>query len=162
MIALNVYDHTNYNFIINLHNLQKSISMDSTFLPHANSLLIDFTGAIVSNDDYFTVSNLNTNPPGYTIWFKNDDGAAYEPKKVTHSGTRGFIFHYLDLMTPRPFDRERLRVSFLLPKFTGFEIFEISQVHTVLLLRVRDDCTPIVLEHNTPLCHVTWDLPSAE
>jgi hypothetical protein len=110
--------------------------MDTTFLPHANSLLIDYFHAVLEADDYYTVSNLNAHPPGYTIVLREvRDG--YTPKIVTESGSKGFILHYQDFMTPRPFDREHLKVTFLLPEFTGFEIFEISPVHTVLVVRVN-------------------------
>ena len=110
--------------------------MDNTFLPHANSLLIDYCNAILYKEDFYLVSNLNANPPGYTIVLREfEDG--YTPKRVTESGSMGFILHYQDFMTPRPFDREHLKVTFLLPDFTGFEIFEISPVHTVLVVRVN-------------------------
>ena len=79
---------------------------------------------------------------------------------MTQSLSRGFILHYLDFMTPRPFDRENLRVTFLLPKFSGFEIFEISPVHTVLVLRVDNDFDDLFLDEDTPLCHVNWERPS--
>ena len=46
--------------------------MDYTFLPHANSLLIDYFHSVVSSDDYYLVSNLNAHPPGYTIVLLGD------------------------------------------------------------------------------------------
>ena len=134
--------------------------MDYTFLPHANSLLIDYCNAILYKEDFYLVSNLNANPPGYTIVLREfEDG--YTPKRVTESGSMGFILHYQDFMTPRPFDREHLKVTFLLPDFTGFEIFEISPVHTVLVVRVDSDFGSMLnnvirIGEDTPLCHVTW------
>ena len=134
--------------------------MDTTYLPHANSLLIDYFHAVLEADDYYTVSNLNAHPPGYTIYFAMDTANAYRAKRVTQSGAQGFILHYLDLMTPRPFDRENLKVSFLLPKFSSFEIFEISQVHTVLALRVTEDFDDLYLDEDTPIVRVTWERPT--
>ena len=56
--------------------------MDYTFLPHANSLLIDYCNAILYKEDFYLVSNLNANPPGYTIVLREfEDG--YTPKRVT-------------------------------------------------------------------------------
>jgi hypothetical protein len=63
-------------------------------------------------------------------------------------------------MTPRPFDRENLKVTFLLPGFSGFEIFEISQVHTVLVLRVAEDFDDLNLDEDTPIVRVTWERPT--
>jgi hypothetical protein len=143
-----------------LISIAKSNTMDTTFLPHANSLLIDYFHAVLQSDDCYAVSNLNAQPPGYTIYFAMDHENSYRAKRVTQSGDQGFILHYLDFMTPRPFDRENLKVTFLLPRFSGFEIFEISQAHTVLVLRVADNFLELNLHEDTPIARVTWERPS--
>jgi hypothetical protein len=69
---------------------------------HAKSLLFEWQDAVVPRDKY---------------WFKPDeDGKAWillikpgvrlVPQDVSNLGQKGFIFHFEDNMTPRPFDND--------------------------------------------------------
>ena len=76
---------------------------------------------------------------------------------MTESGSRGIILHFQDLITPRPFDREGgIVITFLSPIFEGHSIFEISPIHTVMVLRVKDTTMDIDFDKDTPVVRVNW------
>jgi hypothetical protein len=74
----------------------------SSYLAHANSLLVNYHDSIVRPALYKVLADLSTNPPSYTISVYPDD-----PVVAIHTDTSGnqiLIFHYEDFMIPRPLD----------------------------------------------------------
>jgi hypothetical protein len=130
--------------------------MDTSYLPYVNSLLINYPDAVLPSKHYYIVNDLNSDPSGYTIFIRKGV-TTFFPSKVTDSGSRGFILHYLDVMTPRPFDEDKLKVKLISSMFEGQEIFEISPVHTIMVLRVKNTTMDLDFDEETPLVHVSWE-----
>ena len=74
----------------------------SSYLAHANSLLVRYHDSLVRPDDYKVLPDLSTNPPNYTISLYPDD--AINATYTDTSGNQILIFHYEDFMIPRPLD----------------------------------------------------------
>ena len=102
------------------------------------------------------ISDLNADRPGYRIFLK--DNVTFFPAPVTESGFRGVILHYEDHITPRPFDLEGdLKIDYMTLIFSGHSIFEISPVHTIMVLRVKDQVMDLDFDEVTPLVRVSWE-----
>ena len=130
--------------------------MDTTYYAYANSLLINHHDALLSCENFYLISDLNADHPGYTIFLK--DNVTFFPAPVTESGFRGVILHYEDHITPHPFDLEGdLKIDYMTPIFSGHSIFEISPVHTIMILRVKDHVMDLDFDEVTPLVRVSWE-----
>jgi hypothetical protein len=82
----------------------------------------------------------------------------FVPSKVSDSGARGIILHFQDIITPRPVDHDqRLKITYQSPKFEGHDIFGVSPIHTLMVLRVKSTVYDIDFEEDTPIVRVSWD-----
>ena len=117
---------------------EKEKEIEQEFLQHeynlVSSLLFNWQDAVVPRDKY---------------WFKPDDdgkawillikpGVRLVPKEVSTVGQMGFIFHFEDNMTPRPFD-EGWKVTFMKMLLGSHTLYMASPTHTYLCLRVKMD-----------------------
>ena len=128
--------------------------MDTSFLAHANSLLINYPAAVLPTKHYYFTYELNAEEPSYTFVIRATEESIL-PSKVTESGSRGIIIHFQDLITPRPFDREGgIVITFLSPLFEGYSIFEISPIHTIMVLRVKNTTMDLNFGYDTPILKV--------
>ena len=48
-------------------------------------------------------------------------------------------------------------ITFLSPIFEGHSIFEISPIHTVMVLRVKNTTMDIDFDKDTPVVRITWE-----
>ena len=79
------------------------------------------------------------------------------PSQVTESGRRGFIFHYEDVMTPRAFDGENTDITLLWPGIRSCDMYEMSPIHSLMLIRVKMHTMSIDFDVDTPIVRVNWE-----
>ena len=104
---------------------------------HAQSLLFNWQDAVVPRDKY---------------WFKPDEegkawillikpGVKLIPQVVSTLGQTGFIFHFEDTMTPRPFDNDdgKWKVTFMKALLNRYDLYMASPTHTYFCLHVDKD-----------------------
>jgi hypothetical protein len=104
---------------------------------YAKSLLFEWQDAVVARDKY---------------WFKPDeDGKAWillikpgvrlVPQDVSNLGQKGFIFHFEDNMTPRPFDNDdgKWKVTYMKALVNSYDLLMSSPTHTYFCLHVDKD-----------------------
>ena len=132
--------------------------IDASLLAHANSLLIDYADAVLPSKHYYFTYNLNADPQSYSLVIRPNEKDPFIPAIVAESSTRGVIFHYQDFVTGRPFTREGgPKIKFLSPLFCSYSIFEVSCIHTVLVLYVKEDCVALSFNQDTPVVRITWE-----
>jgi hypothetical protein len=73
-------------------------------------------------------------------------------------GGIGFIFHFHDYVTPRPFcDVLDLRVDVMVTQIKSYGLFQVSPTHTGLYFRVHDDVQEIkAVDDDLHIARVSW------
>ena len=101
---------------------------------YTTSLLFAFRDAVVPRDLY------KVKPGGdgasFTLWLK--PRVELIPDRVCMGETKGFIFHFQDDMTPRPFDEHYggWKVSYFAAGKKTHTLLEASPTHTYLCVRL--------------------------
>ena len=132
--------------------------IDASLLAHANQILIGNADAVLPSKHYYTTYDLNGEPPSYSLVIRANEKDPFIPPVVAQPSNRGVIFHYQDFVTGRPFTREGgPKIKFLSPLFCGYSIFEVSCIHTVLVLCVKEDCVALSFNQDTSVVRITWE-----
>ena len=119
------------------------------------SLMFNWSSAVVPRDDYYFTLEEDGN--AWILHLKPN--VRLVPKPVYTGSAKGFIFHFQDEMTPRPFDDgfSGWKVTFPNPNIERHRLWMASPTHTFFCLHVRDNCEEIVTEeHDCPLAKLCW------
>ncbi len=66
-------------------------------------------------------------------------GVRLIPHDVYSGGMRGFVFHFEDDMTPRPFEEDCWKVTLVRGVLNNYRLLEASPAHSYFRLTVRND-----------------------
>jgi hypothetical protein len=125
--------------------------MQSFYYP---SHIQNFPSAVVPHELYWILCDQDDEPSWYDVYVHK--GCALLPQPVV--GGVGFIFHFHDDLTPRPFsDVFDLRVDVMVPQIKSYGLFQVSPTHTGLYFRVHDDVQEIkAVDDDLHIARVSW------